>query len=172
MARTFNKITRSNMRALKVGAQMTEQGITFERLANGDGAFSVNVMVDGKRIHRSLGRESEGVTRTTAEEFITKVKRDAREGPLNLPKRRKIPLTFAAAVPLYIERLRKREGRRPQGSSNVSNNICCRFLEVSRFHKLAVLILSVTRNTGSSSRSAAARSCVGERHCRRTAPQQ
>ena len=111
MARTFRKLTRSNTRALKAGARLTEQGITFERLANGDGAFSVNVMVDGKRVHRSLGRESDGVTRTTAEEFIVKVKRDAREGRLNLPKRRKIPLTFAAAVPLYIERLRQEGGK-------------------------------------------------------------
>jgi integrase len=105
------KITRPNMRALKVGARLNEQGITFERLANGDGAFFVNVMVDGTRIHRSLGRESEGVTRTTAEEFIGTVKRDAREGRLNLPKRRKIQFTFGAAVPLYVERLRQEGGK-------------------------------------------------------------
>src|ERR1700722_4059841 len=111
MARTFSKITRSNMRALKAGTRLNEQGITFERLANGDGAFSVNVMVDGTSIHRSLGRESEGGTRTTAEEFIAKVKRDAREGRLNLPKRRKIPLIFAAAVALYIERLQQEGGK-------------------------------------------------------------
>ena len=111
MARTFSKITRPNMRALKAGTRLNEQGITFERLANGDGAFSVNVMVDGTRVHRSLGREFEGVTRTTAEEFIAEVKRDAREGRLNLPKRRKIPLIFAAAVALYIERLQQEGGK-------------------------------------------------------------
>ncbi len=111
MARSFRKITRPNMRAVKGGARLNEQGITFQRLANGDGAFSVNVMVDGTRVHRSLGRESEGVTRTTAEEFIAKVKGDAREGRLNLPKRRKIPPTFAAAVPLYIERLQQEGGK-------------------------------------------------------------
>jgi hypothetical protein len=111
MARSFSKLTRPNMRALKVGARLTEQGITFERMSNGDGAFTVNVMVDGRRIHRSLGRESEGVTRTTAEEFVAKVKSDAREGRLNLPKRRKIPLSFGAAGPLYIERLCQEDGR-------------------------------------------------------------
>ena len=111
MARSFSKLTRPNMRALKVGARLTEQGITFERVSNGDGAFTVNVMIDGRRIHRSLGRESEGVTRTTAEEFVAKVKSDAREGRLNLPRRRKIPLSFGAAGPLYIERLCQEDGR-------------------------------------------------------------
>ncbi len=111
MARSFTKLTRTRLRALQPGARCTEQGITFERLANGDGLFSVNVMVDGKRIHRNLGRESEGVTRTIAEEFIAKVRREAREGRLNLPNRRKVPLTLAAAAPLYLERLRQEGGK-------------------------------------------------------------
>ena len=123
MARSFRKITRRNLRALGVGARINEQGITFERLGNGDGAFFVNVMVDGTRIHRSLGRESEGVTRTTAEEFIAKVKRDAREGRLNLPKRRKIPLIFAAAVPLYIERLSQEGGKENPQEAAASRTI-------------------------------------------------
>ena len=91
MARSFAKLTRAKLRALAPGMRCTEQGISFERLANGDGLFSVNVMVDGQRIHRNLGRESEGVTRTTAEEFISKVRQEAREGRLNLPRRRKVP---------------------------------------------------------------------------------
>ena len=37
----------------------------------------------GQRIHRVVGRESEGTTRTQAEEFIEKVRRDARDGRLN-----------------------------------------------------------------------------------------
>jgi integrase len=111
MSRTFTKITRAHMRALQPGGSLTEQGITFERLNNGDGLFAVNVMVDGKRIHRSLGRESEGATRTTAEEFIAKVRREAREGRLNLPKRRKVPMTLAAAASLYLERLRQEGGK-------------------------------------------------------------
>ena len=111
MTRTFSKITRTRTRALQPGESLSEQGITFERLGNGDGLFSVNVMVDGQRIHRNLGRESDGVTRTTAEEFISKVRHEAREGRLNLPKRRKVPLTLAAAAPLYLDRLREEGGR-------------------------------------------------------------
>ena len=43
------------MRSVGPGARVTEHGITFERMANGDGVFSVNVMVDGQRIHRVMG---------------------------------------------------------------------------------------------------------------------
>jgi integrase len=111
MARSFIKLTRARVRAIKPGERLTEQGITFERLTNGDGLFSVNVMVDGKRVHRNLGRESEGVTRTTAEEFIAKVRGDARDGRLNLPNRRKVPLTLAAAVLLYLDRLHQEGGK-------------------------------------------------------------
>jgi len=78
------------MRKLSLGSKITEQGVTFERPANGDGVFSVNVMVDGQRMHRVIGRESDGTTRTHAEEFIEKTRRDAREGRLNLPKGRKV----------------------------------------------------------------------------------
>ena len=172
MARTFSKITRPNMRALKAGTRLNEQGITFERLANGDGAFSVNVMVDGTRVHRSLGRESEGVTRTTAEEFIAEVKRDAREGRLNSSKRRKIPLIFiAAAAALYIERLQQEGGkdiaRKQQhleqsllpffGNTQISRITS---YDVERYKKHRLLLC----------RSVAARNCVGEKLCQRTGP--
>jgi hypothetical protein len=111
VSRTFSKITRAKMRALLPGESITEQGITFERLAKGDGLFSINVMVDGRRIHRNVGRESDGTTRTTAEDFIAQVRREAREGRLKLPKRRKVPLTLAAAAPLYLEQLRQGAGK-------------------------------------------------------------
>src|ERR1700733_1777999 len=103
MSRTFAKITRVRMRALKAGQSLIEQGVTFERLANGDGLFSVNIMIEGRRIHRNLGRESDGTTRTTAEEFIDKVRGEAREGRLNLRSGKKAPLTLSAATPQYIE---------------------------------------------------------------------
>jgi len=37
----------ARMRAIPLGDRLTEHGISFERLANGDGLFSVNMMVDG-----------------------------------------------------------------------------------------------------------------------------
>src|SRR5262249_33983118 len=73
--------------------------------------FSINIMVDRRRIHRAIGRESDGTTRSTAEAFIAKARHDAREGRLNLPKRRKIALTLASAAPLYVERLLQEGGK-------------------------------------------------------------
>jgi integrase len=111
VSRVFSKITRSKVRALPRGESVTENGMSFKRLADGDGLFSINVMVDGKRIHRNIGRESDGTTRTTAEEFLAKVRSEARERRLKLPKRRKVALTVAAATPLYLESLRQEGGK-------------------------------------------------------------
>jgi hypothetical protein len=89
MAKTFIKLTRLIMRRLLPGKKLNEHGIEFERTTNGDGVFTVNIMVDGERIHRVIGRESDGTTRTQAEEFIEKARQDAKAGRLNLPKGRK-----------------------------------------------------------------------------------
>ena len=62
------------------------QGIQCGRRGEGRGALPVNIMVDGQRIHRVIGRESDGVTWTQAEEFIAKAKTEAREGRLHLPR--------------------------------------------------------------------------------------
>lgn len=111
MAKTFSKLGRANIRKLNPGEKICEHGITFERLANGDGLYSVNIMVDGQRIHRVIGRESDGTTRTQAAEFIEKVRRDAREDRLALPKGRKVALSFRAAGEKYIEKLTEEGGK-------------------------------------------------------------
>src|SRR5215813_2424990 len=111
MAKVFLKLTRPNMRKLTSGEKIMEHGITFERLANGDGVFTVGIMVDGQRIHRVIGRESDGTTRTQAEEFIEKARRDAREGRLHLPKGRKIALGFREAATKYLQRLVEEGGK-------------------------------------------------------------
>jgi integrase len=111
MPTRFQRLTRPMLRRLAPGGTITEHGITFERLANGDGVFTVNIMVDGQRIHRVLGRESDGTTRTQAEEFIEKVRRDAREGRLNLPKGRKIALGFREAATRYLDKLAEEGGK-------------------------------------------------------------
>jgi integrase len=111
MAAMFQRLTRPIIRRLASGGTITEHGITFERLANGDGVFTVNIMVEGQRIHRVIGRESAGTTRTQAEEFIEKVRRDAREGRLNLPKGRKIALGFREAATRYLEKLAEEGGK-------------------------------------------------------------
>ncbi|MSR09704.1 MAG: site-specific integrase [Gammaproteobacteria bacterium] len=111
MAIAFSKLTRPAMRKLPPGKKLTEHGITFERSAQGDGMFSVNIMVDGQRIHRVVGRDSDGTTRTQAEEFISKVRTDARHDRLSLPKGRKVALGFRAAATRYLERLKEEGGK-------------------------------------------------------------
>jgi len=111
MAKAFQKLTRATMRKLALGEKIMEHGITFERLANGDGVFTVNVMVDGQRIHRVIGRESDGTTRRQAEEFIEKARRDARDGRLNLPRGRKVALGFREAAVTYLQRLVEEDGK-------------------------------------------------------------
>ena len=111
MALKFSTLTRTNIRKLEAGASLNEHGIIFSRLVNGDGRYSVNVMVDGQRIHRVIGKESEGVTREQAEQFIEQVRTDARQDRLNLPKGRKIPLNFKEAAGEYLIKLEQEGGK-------------------------------------------------------------
>jgi integrase len=111
VAKSFKKLTRPLIRQLKPGASINEHGISFARIENGDGVFSVNIMVDGQRIHRVIGKESERVTRTQAENFIAQVRTEARQNRLGLPKGRKTNLTFREASERYIHRLEASDGR-------------------------------------------------------------
>lgn len=111
MTQKFSKLTRPNMRKLVTGQTLIENGIIFERLSNGDGRFTVNVMVDGARVHRVIGKESEGVTREKAEEFIAQARTDARTGRLNLPTSRKTILILHKATDSYIEKLGHEGGK-------------------------------------------------------------
>lgn len=105
------RLTRPSIRRLKSGEKVTEHGISAERLLDGDIRYSVNIMVDGQRIHRVIGRESEGVTRHQAKIFIESKRTEAREARLSLPKGRKIPLTFARAAEIYIKQQEEVDGR-------------------------------------------------------------
>lgn len=111
MALKFIKLTRPNIRKLSEGQKITEHGVIFERLSSGDGRYSINIMVDGQRIHRAIGMESTGVTRKQAEDFIGKVKTDSRAGRLNLPKGRKTILTFSQAAKNYLVQLKEEGGK-------------------------------------------------------------
>ncbi len=115
MAQKFSKLTRSNVRKLQAGQKLSEHGIIFERLDSGDGRYSVNIMVDGQRIHRVVGKESDGVTREQAEKFIEQVKTDARQQRLNLPKGRKVVLGFREAAEKYLEKLKQEGGKDIKG---------------------------------------------------------
>jgi integrase len=105
MALKFHSLTRPAIRAMKPGDRINEHGISADKAANGDVRYSINVMVDGQRVHRVVGRESDGVTREQAERYIEKVRTQAREGRLDLPRGRKIHRTFAEAADEYLIRL-------------------------------------------------------------------
>ena len=111
MSLRFSKLDRPSIRRLKPGEKLIEHGITAERLSDGDLRYSVNLMVDGKRIHRVIGKESEGLTRTQCEEFIEWARSEARAGRVSLPKGRKLALTFTAAADDYVNRLDESAGK-------------------------------------------------------------
>lgn len=54
MSKKFNKLTIKNMRELSPGNYIVEHGIVYIKLKNGDGNFSVSLMVDGERIRRRI----------------------------------------------------------------------------------------------------------------------
>ena len=105
MALKFQKLTRPAIKELGAGKRITEHGITAERTKSGDIRYSVNVMVDGQRIHRVIGKESEGVTREQAERAIETFKTKAREERLDLPSARKTHKLFKEATTEYLDRL-------------------------------------------------------------------
>lgn len=111
MALKFQKLTRTNIRKVQPEDKLQEHGISFARLPNGDGRYTVNIMVDGVRVHRVIGKESEGVTRQQAEDFIEQARTDARKGRLNLPKGRKVAMGFREAAEQYIAKLEKGNGK-------------------------------------------------------------
>ena len=111
MTKTYNKLTRKAIRKLQEGGVINEHGIAYKREFNGDGLFTINIMVDGQRIHRVIGHESDGTTRTQAEEFIDKARHDAKTGRLNLPAGRKITLGFCDAADKYLEKLALEGGK-------------------------------------------------------------
>ena len=111
MALKFTRLTRPDIRHLKSGEKLTEHGITAERMAGDDVRYSVNIMVDGQRIHRVIGLASDGTTRTQAEEFISKARSEAKERRLKLPVGRKLHLTFETAAALNMKRLEESGGK-------------------------------------------------------------
>lgn len=111
MSRRFAKLGREAIKRLQPGESLSEGGITVQRLKDGDLRWAVNVMVAGRRIHRVIGRDGEGVGRSECEAFIERAKTEERDGRLHLPTGRKTWLTFAQVADRYIERQELGGGR-------------------------------------------------------------
>lgn len=108
----FAKITRPAMRGLKPGQTISEHGIAYTRLANGDGRWSINVMVNRRRHHQVVGLESEGYTRTQAEDVIATLKAGKRTATHGVQgSRQAAALTLSQAADEYLTYLRTHDGR-------------------------------------------------------------
>ena len=105
------KLSKAKVAALLPGERTMEHGIVAERTAAGDLRWSVAVMVDGRRIARVIGKESEGVTRSQAESAIEALRTRAREDRLDLPKGRKNHQTFKDVAAEYLARMEATGGR-------------------------------------------------------------
>lgn len=107
----FERLTRDKLRKLKPGQRVSEGGVEYERL-DGDGRWLINVQVNRQRIHRVVGLESQGYTRTQAEELIQQLKATKHERAHGLvaPKNRKT-FSIATAVPDYLDYLREHGGK-------------------------------------------------------------
>ncbi len=110
MTRRFRLLDRDAVRRLEIGQQIREHGIIVERRANGDIRWSVQIRVDGGRVHRVIGFESDGATRYQAEVFLEQKRTEAREGRLSLPQGRKVALAFEAAADAYLAKLKESGG--------------------------------------------------------------
>ena len=121
MALKFQQLTRSAIKDLKAEKRINEHGITAERTKTGDIRYSVNVMVDGQRIHRVIGKESEGVTREQAERAIETFKTKAREERLDLPSARKTHKLFREAATDYLDRLTQTLAAGKKGFADLPN---------------------------------------------------
>lgn len=111
MALKLVKLSRANQKKLEPGKTIFEHGAYLTRLFDGDSSIGVNVMVDKVRHHHILGKESEGVTITDALKFIEQIRTEARQNRLNLPKGRKLPISFKEAAEQYLIKLEQEGGK-------------------------------------------------------------
>jgi integrase len=111
MSRRAGRLNRDAVKRLLSGQSISEAGITAARLPDGDVRWSVNVMVAGRRIHRVIGREGEGVQKADCEAFIERVRTEERAERLHLPTKRKTWLSFRQAADRYLERMELGAGK-------------------------------------------------------------
>lgn len=121
MALKFSRLNRDSVRKLEIGHRISEHGIIAERTKTGDIRYSVNVMIDGQRVHRVIGKESEGVTREQAERAIEAFRTKAREERLDLPTKRKQHRTFKEAAKEYLANIEATTGPADKGFADIPN---------------------------------------------------
>lgn len=105
------KLAREKLRKLKPGENAHAGGVSYTRL-QGDGRWSVNVMVNRVRHHVVVGLESEGYTLTQAQEVVAGLKAKKREQDHGIfaPKHRP-RLSIGKAAVSYLDYLREHAGK-------------------------------------------------------------
>lgn len=172
MALKFTKLTRPVVRSLLPGEKIAEHGIVAERQKSGDVRYSVNIMVDRQRIHRVVGKESEGVTREQAERLIEKLRTESREGRLNLPAGRKLHRGFSEAADEYIQALKDTDGKNLKPKTQHLKNHLKPFFKEHRldsFTDFNIRQYRKTRRTAGASIATVNRELATLRHLLKTA---
>lgn len=111
MSRRVGNLSRDAIKGLKAGASITEGGITATRIADGDTRWTVNVMISGRRVHRVIGKASEGVDWAACLAFVERVRTEERQERLSLPTGRKTWLSFKQVAERYLDRMERGGGR-------------------------------------------------------------
>lgn len=109
--KSSNPFNRNNLNQLPIGKTICHKGIIYKKLSDGDGRWTINSMVDGQRIHRVIGKDSNGTTLTTVKIALEQFKTDARHDRLNLPKARKNHLRVSEAVKRYFVQSEEEGGK-------------------------------------------------------------
>ena len=104
----FAKMTRTAMRALNPGQRIVENGLIYEKLKDGDARFECCIRVNKKRVRRSFGKESEGMTRRKAEALILELRAKPPEVFRSYKKRQ---LPFDETITRYLDRLTLTNGK-------------------------------------------------------------
>jgi len=124
MAIKFKRLARTTLRKLSAGEHLTEHCITARRMASGDLSYSINIMVDGQRIHRVIGTDREGMTPHASLDAIAALRTKYREERLDLPKARKSHLSFSEAGESYLGRI--------EGNPKLGRNLRRKALHIRR----------------------------------------
>jgi integrase len=108
-------LDRSSLRKLKPGESRSAKGVVYTRLPS-DGRWSINVMVNRVRHHIVVGLESEGFTRTQAEDVIAGLKAKKREQQHGVaaPKHR-VRHSVSQAAKSYLSHLEEHGGKDVKG---------------------------------------------------------
>jgi len=138
---------REALRRLAVGEKRASAGIEVERRKDGDLRYRVACRIEGRRIHRVIGFASEGMTWARARAYAEKLRTEAREGRLQLPKGRKPPLSFAQAAAKYLDLLRATGGRNIARKEMQLRRHLCPVLGSQRLDTLDAFALQRYRKT-------------------------